>query len=550
MIETLLQLILYASAILLFLWTFSIIAHLWLVFRIRIRPMQAELLNRSQMPKALSQLLSLPEEELTELGFTFSHCILINSYIDQTSENKLWQLTFYHSEGIAGACLTIPERPEPELPFQSEFFTRYDDKYLIRTLNKIKHRLIGPMLRSHVYDFCLPSLTEQWKSHQQVVRDLAINPSSSTQVSPVQACRRMKEETEEMLLNWEQTSWSKKLADGRWRLSMPAVFKTALKMFFGAWNLAGRSRKSPSIYTNKVILPIPMKIEGYQKYVEQTGEQSSSWRKKLGLFLASLAVFALSFSYGISLQTLILLILVLFVHELGHIIGMRIFGYKDLRILFLPFFGAVALGERANVPVYQRVIMYLLGPLPGILIGIVLLGISPEMNRSLLNEAGLIFVVLNVSNLLPIMPLDGGRIVNDILLVNAPRLAAFFSVFGALVLAAVGIYTESWMFILLAPILLLSTQGSLRRSQLLLDLKKSVADPRTATEEELLERIFEQFKNTSFAQAALPEQYSVVKYLLSNVRVPQMGPASGAVLLGFYFGVLLASPLAALILVL
>src|SRR5260221_4603630 len=94
---------------------------------------------------------------------------------------------------------------------------------------------------------------------------------------------------------------------------------------------------------------------------------------------------------------------------------MLTFGYRDLKILFLPFIGAVAIGKRRNVPTYQRVIVALLGPLPGLFLGIGLYGLlrhTPSENAPLANEFMWTLLGLNFFNLLPIMPLDGGQVLH------------------------------------------------------------------------------------------------------------------------------------------
>src|SRR5262245_2424702 len=80
-------------------------------------------------------------------------------------------------------------------------------------------------------------------------------------------------------------------------------------------------------------------------------ETRAAWRapgggagKALYWFLISLAAYVL-YRYSFagegarSLPTAIaILVGVLLLHELGHLAGMRLFGYRDLRVLFIPFF--------------------------------------------------------------------------------------------------------------------------------------------------------------------------------------------------------------------
>src|SRR5436190_22704845 len=69
----------------------------------------------------------------------------------------------------------------------------------------------------------------------------------------------------------------------------------------------------------------------------------------------------------------ILLVTVIFLHELGHLIAMKVFGYRGINMTFIPFLGAYVSGQATHFSKYKKIIMLLAGPLPGIIIGMVLL---------------------------------------------------------------------------------------------------------------------------------------------------------------------------------
>ena len=51
---------------------------------------------------------------------------------------------------------------------------------------------------------------------------------------------------------------------------------------------------------------------------------------------------------------------------------MRIFHYRNLRMFFIPLFGAAVTGRNWNVPGWKKALVSLAGPLPGIALGIFL----------------------------------------------------------------------------------------------------------------------------------------------------------------------------------
>jgi Zn-dependent protease len=164
---------------------------------------------------------------------------------------------------------------------------------------------------------------------------------------------------------------------------------------------------------------------------------ASPWRT----FLVSLGVFALLAVLVFSTVDAALLIGVLFVHELGHFLGMRYFGYRDVQMFFIPLLGAAVRGEKKGVPAWQETIVLLLGPLPGLLLGCTIYFLDLAHPQPLLRSAAAWLVAINFLNLLPFEPLDGGRICNRLLFSRYRWLEA-----ATLVLATVGL-----VFVCLQP---------------------------------------------------------------------------------------------------
>src|SRR6202007_1919557 len=74
-------------------------------------------------------------------------------------------------------------------------------------------------------------------------------------------------------------------------------------------------------------------------------------RRPLGglILVGSLALFLLvEFSSSGTLLNVGFLVAVLFLHESGHWLGMRLFGWRDLKVFFIPFFGAAVSGKRSG----------------------------------------------------------------------------------------------------------------------------------------------------------------------------------------------------------
>jgi Zn-dependent protease len=156
----------------------------------------------------------------------------------------------------------------------------------------------------------------------------------------------------------------------------------------------------------------------------------------------SLVLFALSF-LNQGLRWTGILILVVGLHEVGHFLAMRWFGYRDVRMFFLPFFGGMVIGRREDAPPWQRAVVALAGPLPGLLLGLVLYVCSSAPLESWLFQFVLMSMALNAFNLLPVMPLDGGRFFEILFLAKRPWSGTIFRAFAIAVLIAGAIYFDS-----------------------------------------------------------------------------------------------------------
>src|SRR6185369_8179880 len=101
---------------------------------------------------------------------------------------------------------------------------------------------------------------------------------------------------------------------------------------------------------------------------------------------------------------------VLLLHESGHWAAMKIFGYRNLRMFFIPFFGAAVTGRHWNVPGWKKGLVALAGPVPGIVLGVGLTVAGLLTGHAWLKSSALLLLLLNGFNLLPILPLDGGHL--------------------------------------------------------------------------------------------------------------------------------------------
>jgi Zn-dependent protease len=163
------------------------------------------------------------------------------------------------------------------------------------------------------------------------------------------------------------------------------------------------------------------------------------------LLVVTLAAFILTQlrSAG-SAQNIAMIVAVLLFHELGHYAGMRIFGYRDVRMFFIPFFGAAVTGRREGVAAWKEAVVLLLGPLPGILLGIALLLWNIRAPDPLKKNAVFMLLLVNGFNLLPLGGLDGAQLFQRVLFSRHRFLEIGFLGAASGALALLAVHWQSW----------------------------------------------------------------------------------------------------------
>lgn len=131
---------------------------------------------------------------------------------------------------------------------------------------------------------------------------------------------------------------------------------------------------------------------------------------KFGLATISMASYAYLFTWKFAVIIMVLLL----VHEYGHIWAMKRCGLKTKGIYFIPFIGAAAVTEEMFKSRRDEAYIAIMGPIFGfILSGVSLIVYMVTMDTLFAAAAGWM-AMINLFNLLPINPLDGGRIMKSI----------------------------------------------------------------------------------------------------------------------------------------
>ena len=121
-----------------------------------------------------------------------------------------------------------------------------------------------------------------------------------------------------------------------------------------------------------------------------------------------------AYSWLFSIEFAIALVLCLVFHEYGHIKAMKYFGLKTKGIYLIPFVGGLALSDDKINTRWQDVFISIMGPFFGLILSIACLIGYWLTNIEILAGLAVFNALLNLFNLLPILPLDGGHILKSI----------------------------------------------------------------------------------------------------------------------------------------
>jgi len=128
--------------------------------------------------------------------------------------------------------------------------------------------------------------------------------------------------------------------------------------------------------------------------------------KTLATMLLSVAAYATAWGWAFALG----FVLLIFVHELGHAIVLRREGIPAGAPVFVPFLGAFITmrGRPRDAAVEARVAIG--GPITGSLAAWAVLAAGLVFDQPLLLALGHTGILINLFNLIPVPPLDGGRV--------------------------------------------------------------------------------------------------------------------------------------------
>ena len=185
------------------------------------------------------------------------------------------------------------------------------------------------------------------------------------------------------------------------------------------------------------ILPKPVLVQDKQNWIRRS--------------LISLAIYAFLFLFIFKVEPIYIaaVLVVLLIHEFGHFFAMKAFNYTNVKLFVLPLLGAYVTGKKSVISQRQMSIVILAGPLPGIMIGFALILSTLYYPNDRIVMLGNIFLGLNFFNLLPFIPLDGGRLLETLFINQNHVIRIIFTIISILFLLLLAINFQSIIFLII-----------------------------------------------------------------------------------------------------
>jgi Zn-dependent protease len=266
-----------------------------------------------------------------------------------------------------------------------------------------------------------------------------------------------------------------------------------------------------------------------QKPLIEKVKIESNW----GLTFFSLVLFVGTFLFLFKdqIRFVLFLILVLFIHEIGHFVFMKFFKYENVRMLFIPLMGAFVQGSKEKYSQKESFYVIAAGPFPGIWIGSILLVFASVYQQEWMLELSFLFLFLNVINLFPIDPLDGGQLFK--LYVNKKRdlFLMMFALFSSMLMIFVGWMIDSYIILAFGFLMGFKVRGFQRNHHLrkILDEKQI---PYESTYDELSNEHYAKIKEVLIEETPALKKFLNVseenndEFMASHVNSALLAPVS------------------------
>jgi len=527
---------------------------------IRLRRPKFQLKDKSDIPDYLLKVYQNAINNLTSLGFEYHHSQVSHDLIAHEYAEK-YTIVMVNRKTRVFADIS-PATSLIDLPgYEIDFWSIANNANVLITLNGRGHTLLCGIPSAEVHDPMTANLADTYQAHTTVQTEV-FGDKPLIIVNAATYVKLQQKIMDGYFLSLLNEGGLVTTGNNLFRLTFKKARSLANQILKGNSKrnklnreilLAKRQQIKQSTNqsnTSSEFTDIDVEAEAhaYQRLLSSQKRTPGGTTSKILIFALTLALSYVAFGMVFSFNSVFILLGVILFHELGHIAAMYLFKYRDLQILFIPLLGAAATGSKNEAAIWKQVIVYLMGPLPGIALGIFLITLYQQYKIPWLYETSVTMLLINYLNLLPFVPLDGGHVIRLTIMERFPTGKLIFSGLSALAFAAGGWYLGQPVFWVLAVAMLVSLPWSALEAGVLYELFQQPSQFDQLNKDQKLLKIFETLKQPKFKNLQFIQKFKLVRTVSEVVlHSNHLSRMSSLGLNGLYLSALLLTPPAVLV---
>jgi len=434
------------------------------LLRLRFEPGRAVTLPREKMPQAMRQLLDLAAPRLEALGFERSISLATWGGRPSVRNRPVFSDTYFNATSHCHAWVSPAADPERGALYSVDFETCYADGRSLITFNRRSHA--PPALPREIvaHNDYSESVEEQWQMHMRRRGECGSNEIVD---DPAEAWRRRQRQLASQPSFLEDEGFLRSGPQaGSWRLTLRGTAKLPVR-FAPLLRRSGRVR--PASSGENASARVLADAVAFTRSLSAATVAPHDWLIKMLLVFGSALLGGQALGVQWSWRIAAAVVVVLAFHESCHFVAMRLCGYRDIGVYSVPMLGAAANGRGDNATLWQRLFVYLAGPLPGIVLGVACIDAAALVEGTLqswLLPLGAVALGVNLFNLLPFPPLDGGRVVESLVWWRSAHLRPVLVASAVVLLVAGGAYLHTPVAVALGAVFALAMPAEWRISKL------------------------------------------------------------------------------------
>ena len=511
--------VVYLAGFFVFIKVFTYTAIVIKLLGLRFKKSDCQLCDPADVPSYLKNLFDAHSKKLQDLGFCYSHYQICEDPVVTVSSKRL-SVVYFNPSVMCYADVGAAFLPEQNFPVKIGLESRFSDGYKLITVNGQAHDILGKIPKATLIDPYSETFEGQLQTHLEELAKLKGQRELIT-LRPEDYVEAERSSIRDYYEGLKLEGLLKEAGDGYYKLRLIPAISYLFKYVKGSRKqkaLLLKKRKLSKIAESMPVdVPAEVESDAFLRIQGISASKKIGYAGKIAVFAVSLLIFVAAFKISFSFDVILILIGVLIIHELGHLISMKLFKYKDVQVLFLPFIGAATVGSDRKATVLQRVVVYLMGPAPGIIIGTCCMILYTTTHNKLLSEFGLFLLILNYLNMLPIVPLDGGRIFELTLFSRVHFLKSLFLILSVAVLGIAGISLRDPILIVISVFLFLGIHSQIQQNRELSALRRKIkAENIELKDEVIVPTIFKMLKGKPVKSLSFEKKFRIAKYLLDN----------------------------------